>query len=356
MLPVPRTSDGPTIPLPVERIHVEVTNRCNFDCEFCPQGDLLRESGDMPFDLFRKVADQLEGGRIARELHFHVMGEPLLYRQLPEAVAHAEGRSVATVVTTNGSLLDRARTGALLEAGLTRLIVSLQTPDEESFKIRGAQGLSFERYEAGIRDALRHALAAGARTEVVLALRTTAYPRMQGIPALRTISSNDQLRRHVARWIADVLGEVPPRVAELLPRVSVNRWNVVRVTPRFVVESRPLGGWVKDDDKPFHPARFGTCHALAEMFAVQAGGEMTFCCMDSEGGTAVGNARTMPLADFFHHPDVLAAYRGFQRFRVVNPTCQACIGEPGLVRSLGHQLGSIFYVKYARHRFRQVLA
>src|SRR5213078_813094 len=42
-------------------------------------------------------------------------------------------------VTTNGSTLTDRLVDSLLEAGLHRLTISLQTPDEKSFAIRGAR-------------------------------------------------------------------------------------------------------------------------------------------------------------------------------------------------------------------------
>lgn len=348
------------IPLPVERIHVEVTSRCNFDCEFCPQGDLARPLQDMPMAMLKGICDQLEGGRLAREIHFHVMGEPLLYRHLPEAVAYAGERGLVTVVTTNGSLLTSDVADALLAANLSRLVVSLQTPDDESFRIRGAGSLTFPEYEQRLRTSMRRLLGAAGSTEVVLAMRTTAYPRLQQPGSrLRIIDTPAELHAHLRRWIAFLLeGRAAPGELERLMAVaasaSVARWNVLRATPRLVLETRPLGGWVKPrHGARFYPAHIGTCHALSEMFAVLASGDLTFCCMDAEGGTAVGNVHAMPLHAFFEHPEVLAAYRGFQSFRVVHPTCQRCLGEPGLLPSLGHQVGSILYQRFLRERLKK---
>jgi hypothetical protein len=60
----------------------------------------------------------------------------------------------------------------------------------------------------------------------------------------------------------------------------------------------------------------------------------------------------MPLSAFFEHPEVLRVYRGFQSLRVLHPTCPRCLGEPDLLPSLGHQLGSILYLKLFRERLK----
>ncbi|MFN7973927.1 MAG: radical SAM protein, partial [Acidobacteriota bacterium] len=319
-----------------------------------------RTGGEMPFPLFERICDQLEGGSIAREIHFHVMGEPFLYRRLADAVALAASKGLTTVVTTNGSLLTRERVEELLRARLSRLVVSLQTPDARSFEIRGARDLTFERYEDGLLAGIRHALSRDAPTRVVLGFRTTAFPKVQSPgQGHRILGTNEELREAMLSFARRALPRPPEgverdRIEGLVAQATVTRWNVVHVNQRFALESRPLGGWVKPrSGARFHPATFGTCHALSEMFAILAGGEMTFCCMDEEGETSVGNARTMALADFFRHPEVLRVHRAFQRMRVVHPRCRVCLGEPGVILSLGHQVGSIFYEKVYRKHFKR---
>ncbi|TYC85954.1 hypothetical protein FXB42_08825 [Acetobacterium wieringae] len=44
---------------------VEPTNKCNYQCRFCPNGDkehlklIDRTAGDMPMDLYRKLIDDI---------------------------------------------------------------------------------------------------------------------------------------------------------------------------------------------------------------------------------------------------------------------------------------------------------
>src|SRR5512139_2133578 len=124
------------IPLPVRRLHLELTNRCNFSCEFCPDGKMSRPRGSMEFDLLERVLSDARG--VAREIHFHVMGEPALYPRLGEAIRLAGRLGFAPSVTTNGSLLSPGAVADLAACGLRHLTVSVQTPDPDSFRSRGS--------------------------------------------------------------------------------------------------------------------------------------------------------------------------------------------------------------------------
>jgi MoaA/NifB/PqqE/SkfB family radical SAM enzyme len=147
-----------SLDLPVRRLHLELTNRCNFSCEFCPDRHMRRARGLMPLAMAEHLLHQAGEEGLARQVHFHVMGEPLLYPQLVEAVQIARRHNLEAWVTTNASMLTPAVIGGLEEAGLSHLIISLQTPDATSFGLRGSSGLAFEEYRDRLVEAVRACL------------------------------------------------------------------------------------------------------------------------------------------------------------------------------------------------------
>ncbi len=154
-----RTSRIGIIPLPVRRLHVELTSRCNFSCEFCPDRPMQRPRGTMPLPTLACLLSEAGQEGLARQVHFHVMGEPLLYPDLIEAVRMARGNGLETWVTTNGSLLTPEVLTDLAEARLAHLTLSLQTPDAATFALRGVRHLSFEAYRERVIAAARAAVA-----------------------------------------------------------------------------------------------------------------------------------------------------------------------------------------------------
>ncbi|MBF0369098.1 MAG: radical SAM protein [Magnetococcales bacterium] len=119
---------------------IELTTRCNLRCKWCNQNDPdWREKFgnlEMPFEKLEKIIPQLKGSQV---LLLYNIGEPLLYKRIPEAIALAK-RTIPTVrITTNGLLLTEKKARLLSEAGLTQLNVSIDSPLPEIMeRIRGA--------------------------------------------------------------------------------------------------------------------------------------------------------------------------------------------------------------------------
>ena len=112
----------------LERIHVELTNRCNFSCQFCPDGVMLRERGDMELDLFKKAVGEIAEEKLTDTLLLHVMGEPLLYRYFAEAVDYIHSKGLKVCLTTNGALMTTENTAKLIGKDVDHIIFSVQTP------------------------------------------------------------------------------------------------------------------------------------------------------------------------------------------------------------------------------------
>lgn len=109
----------------VERVSVEVTNRCSKACAFCysvsgPRGETTWTA----VDLVGFVQDLARGG--VRAVSFGG-GEPLEWPALTEVLAATRGLLFRSV-TTNGLLLDRAL-DALVASGVDKVHVSIHFPD-----------------------------------------------------------------------------------------------------------------------------------------------------------------------------------------------------------------------------------
>jgi cyclic pyranopterin phosphate synthase len=145
----------------IHSLRVSVTDKCNFRCRYCMPAEGLEW---LPRD---EVLSYEEIARLVRVLAAMGVdevrltgGEPLVRRELPVLVSLlSEIPGVRDLsLTTNGVLLDRLA-GPLVEAGLTRLNVSLDS-------------LSHVRFaEITRRDALDRVLAGLAEAERYLELR-----------------------------------------------------------------------------------------------------------------------------------------------------------------------------------------
>ena len=108
------------------RIYIEITNRCNLACDFCP--GTRRPAGGHDAGRVSARLDGKAAGARPSYLYFHVLGEPLLHPQLAELLAIAGGLGFRVCLVTNGTLLQPRQRSALLKAdALHKISVSLHS-------------------------------------------------------------------------------------------------------------------------------------------------------------------------------------------------------------------------------------
>lgn len=108
-------------------LQLEPTNFCNISCICCSRRLLARAVGFMKMDLFKKIIDDAAENRV-RIIYLYLHGEPFLHPQIMEMIAYLKKKGLASVITTNGMLLDRDVTRQLFECGMTNadhLIISM---------------------------------------------------------------------------------------------------------------------------------------------------------------------------------------------------------------------------------------
>ncbi|HLA79128.1 MAG TPA: radical SAM/SPASM domain-containing protein [Vicinamibacteria bacterium] len=350
--------------LPLNRVFVELTNRCNFACHFCPNPVMERAKGEMELALLDAIIEEIAAVGLARLVLFHQQGEPTLHRHLNHAVAKASALGLATSVTTNGSTLTDPLIDGLLQAGLSQLIISLQTPDPASFSIRGARNLAYPAFEERVVRGVRRVLAADSRTEITVSFLTkplfgASAPTVgRGWPL---VSSKAALHQLLETWAARFLdgagnGATPDALRRAVARTGMLSRNELRLGPRLVFEARPVGEWATPTYPPgrrWYPAPFGSCHGLTDHLAILWNGQYAYCCVDHDGHTSQARFQDTSLLDFLGSEPVQAALRGFRRLRPVHPYCRQCLGGPGRLFALVKGLGAALYFGVLRRTLRR---
>jgi len=115
-------------PFPLQ-LDVELNRSCNLRCPMCTWSDpdaVNGAKGDwMPLERFRTIVTEGVPQGL-RAVNLNGVNEPLLRPDLPEFVRAAREAGVLDVMLhTNGMLLTRRMAHALIDAGLTRLMVSI---------------------------------------------------------------------------------------------------------------------------------------------------------------------------------------------------------------------------------------
>lgn len=142
---------------PLHDLRISVTDRCNFRCTYCmPREVFGRDYAFLPraeiltFEEIARLARLFVGLGVSK---LRVTGgEPLVRKDLPDLIRQlaAIGGVRDLALTTNGALL-AAQAGALREAGLHRVTVSLDSLDDAVFGAMSGVDFPVARVLQGIR-------------------------------------------------------------------------------------------------------------------------------------------------------------------------------------------------------------
>lgn len=276
------------------KIYLEITNRCNLSCPFCPP--TRRKAEALSLERFKAILERLEGhGRL---LYFHLKGEPLLHPEIGEFLALAGERGFSVSLTTNGSLLAEKGPVLIGAKNLNKLSVSLHSHSEAAGAAAG-----IEAYWRGVEAFLdRHRLC----------------PRFP--VSLRLWNRSD--------------GALPPgdkRLWELLcsryPELggwkeASARGTSFRLAERVYLNQAEEFTW-PDLSLPAINEE-GFCWALRDQIGVLVDGTIVPCCLDGEGVLGLGNIFDAPLDAILESPRARAIYEGFSRRALAEPLCRTC--------------------------------
>ncbi|MBI4686746.1 MAG: radical SAM protein [Nitrospirae bacterium] len=340
------------ISIPLKRVHVELTNVCEFNCVFCPKSEMKRQYGYMKTDFAKNIITELTANNICEKITFHVMGEPTLHPDFFEILEHAKKEGADIGLTTNGAGLGGKTGNRLLDYRFHQIDISLQTPDEQSFALRKAGRLSFESYLNGILSFFSSYQRLHNDTIFKFRFLNTRFPKKEiekrtGLP-IRVISSTDELRETFRYWagrIYDMIGVGDKGKEESLKRISslsAYRWNVCEVYPNVFFETYILNDWGHAFDKgAIRNGWAGYCFGMQDHFAILYNGDVTLCCMDFDGHTVIGNLNKSSLKEVLSSEWLGRILNGFRKFRIVHPYCKRCLGSRTVISWLTKPVMSI---------------
>lgn len=132
---------------------------CNFTCEYCyfavpkDKRAFVSDWPIMKYDLYKRSIDEFTQFKDKlKTLRFVGMGEPLLHKDIAKMVDYAVSKNVAerVEILTNGSLLTREMSDDLIDAGLSRLVISLQGLTAEKYHEISNSKIDFDEFVSNI--------------------------------------------------------------------------------------------------------------------------------------------------------------------------------------------------------------
>lgn len=133
---------------------LETCAACNLRCPECMTGKGLtyRNFNLMDFGLIKSIVTFHRS--TAFYVHLFFQGEPFIHPQLPDIIELLARNKMYSVISTNGHFLDTANCKAVVNAGLDRVIISLDGISPETYQ-HYREGGDFYKVVEGIKTLAR---------------------------------------------------------------------------------------------------------------------------------------------------------------------------------------------------------
>ena len=178
------------------------------------------------------------------------------------------------------------------------------------------------------------------------------------IGPIRVISSTKELRKIFRYWadrIYDLMGidgQTRQKAISEIGKLVSYKWHVVEIAPNVFFETYVLSNWGHAfGDDTIREAWAGTCFGMKDHFSVLYNGDVTLCCIDFDGHTAIGNVHAATFDEILSSDELGEIITGFKRYRLVHPYCRICQGSHSFLSWLMKPLSSVIALQVLKPFF-----
>ena len=277
-----------------KKIYIETTNICNLSCNFCPK--TKRKLENMSLEKFEIILDKIRP--FTDYIYLHLMGEPLLNKNLREFLQEAKNRGFKINITTNGTLLKK-NGKAIIESNAVRQInISLH-----SFEAN--EEVDFYQY---INEITHFVNEVNEKTDTICALR---------------LWNMDSVYDAKNKLNDEIMG-----ILEKNLNIEFSLEDHFKVKPNAKVRDRayimtaekfkwPVMGGLPATERTF-------CYGLRTQLGILVDGTVVPCCIDSDGNIPLGNIFEQDLEEIITSERATKIYDGFSCGKAVEDLCKKC--------------------------------
>lgn len=259
-----------------KRIYIEITNSCNLNCTFCVKNN--RNPKMMNRTEFNHVLSQIKP--FSEHIYLHVQGEPFMHPNLLDFLDDSYKHGLKVHLVTNGTLLSKVNYRIYSHPALVQLSISIHSAQ---MKINDDNYIILKQIISSVEN-----------SHLSLFLRLWTYNDIELTDLMASLTDS--------------------KIVYEGKRIKVKKNLYIDLDKEFI--------WPNIN----HPIQSinGTCHAGSIMLAILSNGDITPCCLDSDGLLSIGNIFEESLNDCINKPKFTNLVNGFKKRHCVETLCQKC--------------------------------
>jgi radical SAM protein with 4Fe4S-binding SPASM domain len=329
-----------------DRVFIEVTSQCNFDCSFCTNSLMQRKPGFMPFTTFKRIINEITKNGITNSILFHIMGDPLLHPDLMTFLRYSVEHVKKQQLVTNGSLFTEATVKECYETQLTNLDISYFTPNSTLFKSRNSKHITFQQYHQTIQNIVATKFKHRFDTHLRL-----FYPNInlksfnwKGIPFEPL--NKQVIPTIVHKWSTFItaLGIQPNEIKHNeIKKWNMNKRNSIFITDDFEIVFKQFHNWHNSLQQVIQ-SPIGKCSIVLnhEQLGILWNGDVVLCCGDYEGHTRFGNINKKSLTEILNSEQYHRIVNSFSKGITPFTTCKKCLGSSSITSLIWNAVGKYY--------------
>lgn len=291
-------------PPPPRSVKIELSSKCNFRCKFCSINDRPYKPKDMSWDLFVKIANELNEIGV-EEFGLFLIGEPfinpdLLYKAIKYLKQDLKVPYV--FITSNGSLATPDKVKICMDAGLDSLKWSCNYANIDQFNsIANVNSEFFKNMIDNIKEAF--------------------YIREYNSYTTKLYASsihydNDQIE------LMKLFIE-----KNILPFVDEHYWLPLYTMGGNAIDRenelgyKPIAGNSGTYNDPVDPL---PCWTLFTEGHIMSDGRLTACCADSNGKWSMGDLNNKSFMEIWHSKEFIELREAHLKLDIKGTKCEKC--------------------------------
>ena len=265
-----------------KRIYIEITNKCNLTCSFCPK--LKRAPREMSTEEFYRAASQAR--LYCDYIYLHLKGEPLAHSQIDKILTICDELDFKVNITTNGTLLNSNKDVLKKNKSVRQINISLHSMENID---------AAENYVKNIVECSKYLA-----TTKMISLRIWTYDN----------GAND-----INKKMLDILEKefgTKPVLSEKRSTLAENIYFNLGDTFEWPSPLSPDIG------------SKGFCLGTRSHIAILSDGTVVPCCLDSEGDIPIGNVFETELEVILKSKRFTDMYNSFSQRKIKESLCRKC--------------------------------